>query len=137
MNLVFNEADGYYHLDSANGPTVYVNLGMDAPFIQFWLMLGYAYYGGTSMSRIFRDENGKITDKIDYTNALKKYVEAMDEETGLYPLTEDLKTIIYNGGEGKGWWDRTSPSFLFADYEAEYGPINPEIAWLFCSCIFK
>lgn len=137
VNLVFNEADGYYHLDSANGPTVYVNLGMDAPFIQFWLMLGYAGYGGTSMSRIFRDENGKITDKIDYTNALKKYVEAMDEETGLYPLTEDLKTIIYNGGEGKGWWDRTSPSFLFADYEAEYGPINPEIAWLFCSCIFK
>lgn len=137
MVLVYNETDKYYHYGSANGPTVYVNLGQDAPYVSMWLMLGFSGFGGTALRKTFRDEDGNILYKMDYTEVMMKYVENMDEETGMYPLTEDIKTILIEGGDAKGWWDPENPSYLFADFEAENGPINKEIAWLFLACIFE
>lgn len=130
---VYSEADGYYHLNSADGPVLYMNLGEDAPYISMYRMLGYTGFGGTSLNRSFYDENGEFVKKEDYTECMCSYVECIDEATGLYPLTEDLIYMVQNGGEYKGWWDEENPSYMFADLEG----FNPAIGWMFACCYFE
>ena len=73
--------------------------------------------------------------KESYTECLLEYLEYMDEDTGVYPLTEDLKYIIQNNGDHSGWWDEESSSYLFKDDAGNKVPgINPEISWLFMCC---
>ena len=129
-NLVLG-ADGYYHLNSADGPIMYVNLGPSAPYVSFYKMLGYEGFGGTSFAKTFRDENGVFLRKEEYTACMCQYVECVDDKGyGVYPMTEDLYYMLRNGGEYKGWWDSTNPSYLFGELEG----LNPEIAWMFCCC---
>ncbi len=124
-------SDGFYHLGSANGPLMYVNLGPGGKYISFYQMMGFEQAGGTNMHQIFYDENGKFIKKEDYTTCLKAYAGAVDAEGyGLYPLTDDLIYILKNGGENKQWWVETSPNYLFS------GTVNPEIAWMFNCCYF-
>ncbi|MGN0998982.1 MAG: carboxypeptidase regulatory-like domain-containing protein [Faecousia sp.] len=132
-NLVLG-SDGYYHLGSANGPIMYVNLGPSpgSGYFSFYQMLGKGGSGGAGLKRYFYDENGKFIKKEDYTQCLSDYVDCRDTTTGVYPLTEDLKYMIQNGGEQKGWWDTTNANgnFLFSDVSG----LNTEIAWMFNCC---
>lgn len=118
--------DGFYHMGTADGPVVYVNLGKDAPHISFQVIIqGDGPMGGAPIRKYFYDENGEFVKKEDYTDILVSYFECMDKTYNLYPLTEDLKYIIQNGGEG--WWDISSPDYILEG-------CNPEIAWLFACC---
>lgn len=129
-NLVYNESDGFYHLGSASGPVMYVNLGENAPYVSLYKMLGYTGHGGAAMNKWFYDDNGKFLYKEDYTDLTCQYVEARDSTYGVYPLTKDLAYILRNGGEFKGWWDASSPSYVFT----EVTNLNTEIAWMFACC---
>lgn len=122
-NLVLG-SDGYYHLGSANGPLVYINLGSSAPYISIQSLVA-----NTSLRRSFYDESGKFLRKEDYTQCMTDYVACIDASTGLYPLTEDLAYMIRNGGEYAGWW--AEGGFLTTSAEGE---INGEIAWMFACC---
>ena len=119
FDIVYNETDGYYHKGSANGPIVYVTLGSSAQYI--------------SMKDLV-DKTGlkSASKKEDYTPLMLKYVNAMDETTGVYPLTEDLKYMFQNAGEEKGWWDKntTTGVYLFGDKT-----VNTAIAWMF-ECVY-
>ncbi|MBQ7801939.1 MAG: Ig-like domain-containing protein [Oscillospiraceae bacterium] len=124
-------ADGYYHLNSADGPILYVDLGPNAPYVSFYKMLGYEGHGGTSFGKTFRDETGAFVKKEDYTECMCRYVESIDAEGyGVYPMTEDLYYMLINGGESKGWWDSANGNYLFSGVEG----LNTEIAWMFCCC---
>lgn len=123
--------DGYYHIGSATGPIMYVNLGPNAPYVSFYKMFGYTGHGGTSFTQVFRDDNGNLIRKEDYTECMCKYVECVDEEGyGVYPMTEDLYYMLQNGGEYKGWWDSSNANYLFSETPG----VNTEIAWMFCCC---
>lgn len=130
-NLVMG-SDGYYHLNSVTGPVIYVDLGPDAPYISMYNMLGFTGFGGTSFAKTFRDANGNITKREDYTNLMMEYVECRHKSSGLYPLTEDLKYMLQNGGEYKGWWDSTNANYMFKDVTG----FNPAIGWMFACCYF-
>ena len=130
---VYSEADGYYHLNSAEGAVLYMNLGENAPYISMYKMLGFTGIGGTSLNKSFYDENGEFVKKEDYTACMSSYVECIDEKTGLYPLTEDLIYMVQNGGEFKGWWDAENPSYMFAELEG----FNPAIGWMFAVCYYE
>lgn len=126
-------SDGYYHLNSADGPVLYMNLGPDAPYISMWNMLGFTGFGGTSLNKVFRDSNGVAVRKEDYTACMSGYVECITTGSNgkpLYPLTEDLIYMVQNGGEYKGWWDSTNGNYLFA----ELPNVNPATAWMFAVC---
>ena len=61
----------------------------------------------------------------------------MDEQTGLYPLTEDLKYIIQTNGNYQGWWE-VDGNYIFRDESgAEILGIDPETAWLFMCCYIQ
>lgn len=130
-NMVLNENDGYYHLNDANGPLVLVRLAEDNEYIAcFKTMLDRS-----GVNKYFFDEDEKFIKKESYSECLLEYIEYVDEDKGVYPLTEDLKYIIQQRGEYVGWWDIENSGYMFKDESgANITDINAEIAWLFMCC---
>ena len=129
--LVLNGQDGFYHLDTADGPLVLVRLGVSNAYLDsFKVILEH-----TGVNRYFFDGEGAFVKKETYSECLLEYIVCMDEEAGVYPLTEDLKYIIQQEGEDSGWWDENNSLYLFTDPAGNRIPgINNEIAWLFMCC---
>lgn len=140
-NLVLNEEDGFYHLNSADGPLVLVRLGVKSGGSKY-LDCFETIIGKSGVTKYFYDENGEFVKKESYTECLSKYIGyqdqstmekhagCMDPDTGLYPLTEDLKYIIQQRGDYVGWWDLGAGMYLFAELPG----LNAENAWLFMCC---
>ncbi len=132
--LVYNEEDGFYHMNTADGPLVYVWLTENPPYIDCFQTM----VSNVAMTSYFFDENGKFIKKEIYDECLKAYFECVDDEEGVYPLTEDLKYIIQERGKSSGWYDAKDPGYIFLDRNGEPIPgINPEISWLFMCCYAK
>ncbi len=130
-NLVLNEKDGFYHLNSADGPLVYVNLTEDNKYLASFKNI----LDRSGVSRYFYAADGTFEKKVSYSECLLEYISFADETTGVYPLTEDLKHIIQNRGEYVGWWDANSQQYLFVNENGNpISEINNEIAWLFMCC---
>ncbi len=129
--LVLNENDGFYHLDSADGPLVLMYLGEDVSYLDcFKTILDH-----TGVNRYFFDDNGDFLKKESYSECLLEYIGCMDENSGVYPLTEDLKYILQMEGEDSGWFDEESSLYLFKDVNGVNIPgVNNEISWLFMCC---
>lgn len=127
--IVKSEADGYYHLGTADGPVVYVNLGKDAPYVSIQkVIMGDGLAGGAPIRKYFFDEEENFIKKEDYTDIFTTYFENMDEELYIYPLNDDLIYMIKNGCEG--WWTESSPDYIFDE-------CNPELGWMFACCYVK
>ena len=133
-NLVYNEADGFYHLDSVDGPLVLVRLAEDCDYIACFQTI----LDRSGVTKYFYDEDGKFVKKESYSECLLEYIECVDEVEGVYPLTEDLKYIIQQRGEYVGWWDIESSGYLFKDMNGNKdSDINADIAWLLMSCYIE
>lgn len=129
--LVLNENDGFYHLGSADGALVLVRLGEDTKYLASFKTI----LEKSGVVKYFFDENEEFIRKESYSECLLKYIENMDEDDLVYPLTEDLKYIIQQRGEYAGWFDPDASVYLFKDINGEAIPgINNEIAWLFMCC---
>ena len=73
--------------------------------------------------------------KENYGDCLLEYIECVDEDNGVYPLTEDLKYIIQNKGEYAGWFDADNSSYIFKDESGnKVVGVNADISWLFMCC---
>ncbi len=132
--LVYNEEEGYYHLDSADGPLVLVRLAEDCEYIACFQTI----LDRSGVSRYFFDEDGNFEKKVSYSECLLEYIDYADEAEGVYPLTEDLKHIIQQRGEYVGWWDIDGNGYLFKDLDGNNIPdINAEIAWLLMCCYIE
>lgn len=130
-NLVYNEADGFYHMDSADGPLVLVRLGKDSKYLASFKTI----LENSGVVKYFFDEDGNFLKKESYSECLLKYIENMDADNGVYPLTEDLKYIIQQRGDHSGWFDPMNSLYLFKDVNGvEIPDINPETSWLFMCC---
>ena len=128
--LVYNEADGYYHYRTADGPIVLVHLGKKAPFFSLQTVIqGDGLGGGAPIHEYFFDADGNFLKKEDYTGILNTYFDNMDKTHGVYPLNDDLIYIIQNGC--KQWWDKNDP-----DYNEQFSitGCTPEIGWMFALC---
>ncbi len=124
-SLVYNSADGYYHLGTANGAIVYVNLGENAPYISLKEVVSAA-----NMGKSFYDENGRFIKREVYTDCVQAYASCIDETHGVYPLTDDLIYIIKSHGEYVGWWNSNSPSYILHGINN----LNTNIGWMFALC---
>ena len=129
--LVYNDNDGFYHLDSEDGPLVLVRLAKDNDYLGCYKTI----LDSTGVVKYFFDENGEFIKKESYTDCLLEYLEYVDEDNGVYPLTEDLRYIIQSSGEYSGWFDSEGGQYIFLDKNLEPIPgINEEISWLFMCC---
>ncbi len=130
-SLVYNETDGFYHIDSADGPLVLVRLTEDPKYVSCFKTI----LDNTGVNKYFYDADGKFEKKESYSECLLEYIEMVDTNTGVYPLTKDLEYIIKNGGGYKGWFDEDSAMYLFKDEAGSVIPnINNDISWLFMCC---
>jgi len=126
-NLV-KDAKGWYHLDSADGPLVVMLLGEKSAYLDDFKTI----VEKSRVGKYFYDEDGKFIRKESYNECLLEYIDVMDEEAGVYPLTDDLKYIIQQRGDHYGWFDAEGTQYLFRDQNGEIIPgINKEISWLF------
>ena len=133
-NLVYNEADGFYHLDSADGPLVLMRLGEKSKYVDCFQTI----LDRSNVCKYFYDENGEFIKRETYADCLFEYFEYMDEAKGVYPLTEDLKYILQQHGDNAGWFDPEGKIYLFVDQSGNKIPgINPEISWLFMCCYIE
>ncbi len=150
--LVLNEEDKTYHLNTADGPQVLVQLGKPTKYLDSLANICTT----AGMFKYFYDEDGNFVKRENYTSCMQIYsctkvpeegdrVQTvatevyLDVATGLYPLTEDLKYIIQSHGEYVGWWNATDPGYLFEDDNGANAipELNPEIAWLFLCCYIE
>lgn len=132
-NLVL-DAQGFYHLDSADGPLVLVRLGEKSGGSKY-LDCFQTILDHSGVTKYFYDEEGNFVKKESYNECLLQYIANMDEEAGVYPLTEDLKYIIQMRGDHYGWFDHQSPGYIFYDESRnQVMGINHDISWLFMCC---
>lgn len=136
--LVLNSEDGTYHLGTADGPKVYVQLANAVYGISMKDMVGEIIYDsegiliatGTAPFRYQRDNGKEDFFKEDYTDMMRQAVTAADKATGVYPLTEDLFYTLPLGIDNKGWCREGTINYLFNAVEN----VNLDIAWMFLLC---
>lgn len=124
-------ADGFLHLDSANGKIVYVQLRKNLKYLDssFGALLGQESGSeGTFFHSYIFDDKGNLVAKEDYHNAMVAYYNCADVDAGVYPLTEELRHMIQNGGASWGWWKLDKPTNIFTSLPN----VNVKNAWLFC-----
>ena len=127
-------SDNYYHLNTADGPLVLMRLGRNSGGSQY-LADFQTILDFSGINKYFFEEDGTFIKKETYDQCLLAYFAVMDEESGLYPLTEDLKYIIQMRGDHAGWFDSSSNGYLFTDENGYLVPnINADIAWLTMCC---
>lgn len=125
---VVKGSDGFYHLGSANGPIIYVNL------ISERFDLTQAFYGGygaLTMRGKYVDEDGNET-YYEFLKAMQHYANVLynsDYENGLYPMSEDLMIFLKAFGGYQGWYSPEQSGF-----EAIKAEHDPDSAWL-VSCV--
>ena len=130
---VYNEQDGCYHLGSADGPLLYINLGkvtkpngysVNAQ-INGETIDGITLGGGVFM-KYFYDEDGTFIKKEKYNDLMNEYIACADTKTGVYPATKDLVYMIQNGCESQ--WSQEGGLLLTA---------NKDLAWMFGVCYIQ
>lgn len=135
VNSAVLGADGYYHLDSADGEILYVNLNSN-------VMSFVSVVDRSKLCAVFYDENGNVTEKIDFTDAVLEYINNAAQIVNgedifyFYPLTADLIEMYQVVGLANDWYGRTGwvggiedDAWMFACYyEAGTagGQVNPE-----------
>lgn len=147
-NLVLDEATGFYHLNSVDGPLVLVCLGSSSNKLLKYAASYDTILQTVGVNKYFTDADGNYTHREDYSQCLIDYIGlcdpvtgqytggCVDRATGLYPLTADLMYIIRNNGDHQGWWNVNGPNYLFKDVNGNNdSTINTEIAWLFM-CVY-
>ncbi len=150
-NLVLDEATGFYHLDSVDGPLVLVRIGTFADSsCKYILSSFHTVMQGEGLVRWYYNDKGEVEKKLGFNQCMLEYLDGetvdrgkvvsytyVDNKTGLYPLTEDLRFIITEVGIHKGWFDSESMNFLFTDDMGNKMVVDPETAWLFNCCYIE
>ena len=141
IKLVLGD-DGFYHLNDKNGTILYVTLGEDAPYLSMSNAMAITDENAVyHLIKVIYDENGKPVARLSYNECMTKYVNAMCANTGVYPLTEELRMILEFAAEDKGWadYDNEKKDYLFKDSTTnERIPgADPEIAWMYAVCYIE
>lgn len=140
--IVYNENDGLYHLGSAEGKIVYVQLKHtpktmptamgDEPKDYFTLeaLVNNGHFG----VYVF-DEDGNFVEKNSYHDHALKCLEKAHETAGIYYLTGGLMKGIKEYGEINKWWDFDSERQIFGDKAG--ASVLEEYAWMFLFCTIE
>ena len=124
-HTLVKDANGFYHLGSVDGPLVLMNLTATrysvsiSGLVEAGAMLRYEY-----------DDRGNPVKRIDFTECMVSYVQNADPALGVYPLTDDLMTIVKGHGETVGWFDPASAGYLFGNESN----LNADSLWMFLLC---
>lgn len=140
LTVVLNENDGFYHLNTKDGPLVYIKLDFDsneeAAFKEGETVEAFKYLPAllkmgetTALGKVFYDEDGNIVKKEAYNTMLEAY-DALTGGSHMYPLNEQLASAVKNIGDYMGWFNFDAEMSIFGQ---DLASINKDNAWLlFC-----
>ena len=129
LKAVYNETDGYYHLNSADGPILFIDLTTSSPFVASIQMI----CGNQRMGAYIYDMNGSIVEKRSYNELFHQYgmpetaEETVDSPIRV-PLTAKLAEAIQSFGDRNGWWGEGDANIFTSVMLG--APYNQEYAWL-------
>ncbi len=95
-DVVYNEADGYYHVGSKNGPLLLANMMLSSRWSDssLWILA----YNGYVVS-----EGYNFSDDIeDHAWAASQYIPDYEFLEGYTPVTEDLKQLLISATKSEG-----------------------------------
>ncbi len=138
-NLVYNEDDGYYHLNSKDGPLVLMRVGKGADGSCPYMESLETMVTFQSLVEIVYNDEGEPVKGINFTQCIRDHAQYADAETGFLPLTKELEYILKTVGELKGWWNPVpfesgEDNYLFYSDGTKITEISKEYAWLFNCC---
>ena len=120
--------DGFYHLDTIDGPVVLIDLRG----IHYGISIEQLLLAG-EMAYYTYDEDGYPIHKKDFTACMNAYLSMVDPVNGMYPLTADLYEMLNGYGDLMGWWDPNSENYLFAAQDL----LVLNSGWLFLACVMQ
>ena len=123
QNVVLGD-DGYYHLGTADGPVIYVNLNND----QFTLANLYGAGAPITMRGVYVDEDG-VEHYYDFIDMIGSDYYSYSLENDYHPLNTDLMIFLKAYGTAQGWYN-AGTSYFEAITSGEF---EEESAWL-ASC---
>ena len=123
-------ADGYYHVGSADGALLYIDLTSSTPYIPSIQTI----CANQRMGIYVYDASGNVIEKRSYNELFLQYGMPSDQDTHVdepirVALTEKLAEAIIEFGNKYGWWVENSDTNIFASTLAGM-PLNVEYAWL-------
>ena len=130
------DENGFYHLNTVDGPLVLTYLGVKSKYLDpLQIVSEKSGVGKVFWSDPENHTKESFEKKESYNQCINDYCAVMDEQAGVYPLTDDLMYILQQHGDYYGWWDIQSHSYLFLDENGVAdNSINPDVAWLFACC---
>ena len=139
LSVVFNENDGYYHLNSVDGPVIYIRISSaviesttETETIYKYLPSFVHMCGTGTMGKVFYDDDGTIVLKERYNELFYQYAELCGAG-GMYPLNKQLAEVIQNLCDHNGWTDLDGQNQIFGDNATL---VFEENAWLF-ACAYE
>ena len=139
LSVVFNEKDGYYHLNSVDGPIIYIRItnaviesSTSTETIYKFLPALTVMCETDRLCKVFYDNDGNVILKETYNDLLLTYGTLCGAQ-GLYPLNAQLAEVIKNIGDHKGWFNLDSEFHIFGDMASS---VVAENAWLF-ACVYE
>ena len=123
------DANGYYHLNTVDGPLVVVKVTVATDYIA-----SFEEICQTSNFGWYHFENGKFIKKELFNSLIESYAAICDKTHGVCPLTEELAYAIRMNGEYHDWWDFSTENHIFGD---DANKVAPAVAWLFACGIIE
>ena len=128
LTVVYSEADGYYHLGTADGPVIYVKISAAGnTHVPGLILPSFVTICETDrMVCYVYDDNGTLVRKESYNSLIEAYAAACGSK-GVIPMDKTIASAIKNTGDHRDWWS----GMIFGD-DAE--SVVGENAWLFACC---
>ena len=119
--------DGYYHLNNADGPVVFIRLSSAGPYMADFKKVcetaricAYLYHA-----------DGSFDKRISYNELIEAYLTVVNED-GAVPLNDQLADMVKTAGDYMGWWNFSDDLDIFGDKI-----VDPAIAWLFACAVYR
>ena len=124
---VVKGTDGYYHLNNADGPVVFIRLSSASPYMADFKKVcetaricAYLYH-----------EDGSFDKRVSYNELVDEYLTVVNED-GVVPLNDQLADMVKTAGNYMGWWNFSDDLDIFGDKI-----VDPAIAWLFPCAVYQ
>ena len=120
-------ADGYYHLNTADGPVVFLRLSSANPYMADFKTICES----TRICAYLYNEDGSFNRRISYNELVAEYLTVANAE-GVVPMNEQLADMVKTAGDYMGWWNFSDDLDIFGDKI-----VDPAIAWLFACAVYQ
>lgn len=126
LTVVLGE-DGYYHLNAADGPVVFLRLSSANPYMADFKTI----CDSTRICAYLYREDGSFDRRESYNELIAEYLTVANED-GVVPLNEQLAYMVKTAGDYMGWWNFSDDLDIFGDKI-----VDPAVAWLFACAVYQ